>query len=78
MSEFLQETESHLAKQTNNNHILIQQILSQLNDAVVYNDGNSNVETNRKLWDNYAKAWNPSQPWYLYFKTTLFEIDRSI
>ncbi len=34
------------------------QLVQSLSEAVVYADS-SNVDTNRKLWNEYAKEWHP-------------------
>ncbi|CAK0869135.1 unnamed protein product [Prorocentrum cordatum] len=41
---------------------LILQTVRELSAALVYPEP-SNVETNRKLWDEYAKAWDTSEEW---------------
>lgn len=41
---------------------LVLQTVRELSAALVYPEP-SNVETNRKLWDEYAKSWDTSEPW---------------
>ena len=41
----------------------VQMLLSKLQETVVYVPGSGNVETNRKLWDRYAKEWSPQTEW---------------
>lgn len=59
----MQDVEKELAdvSQSKQNP-LVQQIVVQLNDAVVYSQG-GNSEVNRKLWNNYAREWAVEKPW---------------
>ncbi len=41
---------------------LVHQLLQQLDNSVVYNN-NNNINTNRKLWDNYCIEWNNDIEW---------------
>ncbi len=43
---------------------LIEEVLCNLTESMVYLPSSSNIETNRKLWDNYAKCWKPEEKWY--------------
>jgi 2-polyprenyl-3-methyl-5-hydroxy-6-metoxy-1,4-benzoquinol methylase len=60
----IQDVEAILSERQNANssNVLVSQLLAQLDDAVVYSKGN-NVDTNRKLWDNYSKEWTESIDW---------------
>ena len=42
---------------------LIEEVLSSMTEAMVYLPSSSNMDTNRKLWDNYAKNWNHDEEW---------------
>lgn len=37
-------------------------LVQNLGSALVYPDP-GNLETNRKLWDNYASEWEPTARW---------------
>jgi SAM-dependent methyltransferase len=55
--------ERHLAQVTGRRaNPMVQQLLKALGEAVVYSP-DSNIVTNRKLWDNYALEWDPRAPW---------------
>ena len=42
---------------------LIEDVLSTLTESMVYLPSSNNTDTNRKLWNNYAKNWNIEEPW---------------
>lgn len=43
-------------------------LVQSLSHVITYADS-SNVDTNRKLWDNYARDWvRPLQTPYLFFR----------
>eukprot|EP00929_Paragymnodinium_shiwhaense_P039775 TRINITY_DN20850_c1_g1_i1.p1 TRINITY_DN20850_c1_g1~~TRINITY_DN20850_c1_g1_i1.p1 ORF type:complete len:377 (+),score=91.72 TRINITY_DN20850_c1_g1_i1:60-1133(+) len=59
----LQEAEARLAEQTQAAQSpMVMQLLAGLQAAAVYTD-TPNHETNRKLWDAYAKDWAPEKDW---------------
>ena len=53
------EEEMHVKGRGN---AMVQALLEQLDQAVVYSVG-GNMQTNRKLWDNYSQEWSPQQAW---------------
>eukprot|EP00743_Colponemidia_sp_Colp-15_P009231 GILK01010079.1.p1 GENE.GILK01010079.1~~GILK01010079.1.p1 ORF type:complete len:284 (-),score=41.78 GILK01010079.1:85-936(-) len=55
--------ESELQKESGRGDTdIVKQVVRSLSSALVYPDA-GNIETNRKLWDNYAKNWSPQTPW---------------
>src|SRR4051794_32630333 len=42
---------------TNNNAEILKSVLHNLSGALVYTEP-TNIETNKKLWNQYAKNWN--------------------
>lgn len=51
------------ANKKGKSQVLIEEVLTNLTEAMVYLPSSSNMDTNRKLWDNYAKHWNPDEQW---------------
>lgn len=47
----------------------LQNLLSALNEAVITNE--SNVNTNKKIWDRYAEEWNPNKKWVKKMATNI-------
>ena len=54
--------EAVLHEKSKQSNQMVLNLIQQLGSAMVYPDC-SNPETNRKLWDLYAKEWSPSIDW---------------
>ena len=54
--------EAVLHEKSKQSNQMVMNLIQQLGSAMVYPDC-SNPETNRKLWDLYAKEWSPSIDW---------------
>mmetsp|Transcript_153670 Transcript_153670/g.294443 ORF Transcript_153670/g.294443 Transcript_153670/m.294443 type:complete len:367 (-) Transcript_153670:64-1164(-) len=59
----LEEAEAHLAESSKADQSpMVLQLLASLQSVAVYTD-TPNHETNRKLWDAYAKGWGSDEEW---------------
>jgi len=52
-------------------------LIQQLSPAVVYTES-TNFDTNKKLWNNYAREWTENVPWVLSMKNNLPNNDQSL
>lgn len=57
-----QECMEALGEKSKQGNEMVANLVQSLGSALVYPDA-GNLETNRKLWDNYAAEWEPSARW---------------
>ena len=54
----------HFDSKTDDSNKIIRNVIQSLSSAMVYPDC-TNEDTNRKLWDQYARSWSADAPWVL-------------
>src|SRR4051812_33564545 len=63
-----------MSSSNNNNAEILKAVLHNLSDALVYSEAN-NIETNKKLWNEYAKNWNKNREWLIKMAN---QVDRNV
>lgn len=58
----MQECVDALSEKSKQGNAMVANLVQSLGSALVYPDAGK-IETNRKLWDNYAAEWEPDASW---------------